>query len=117
MSGVPWCLRKLNSGDDLANNLFKGRPRNQDKMSAPFEILMFDEEGISYRLPIYVALFAFVELPPPVAGECKRPFIVEIHELSHVTSDRRSMLASFQLAVMLSHLRNWPFGPLPTEMV
>ena len=52
--GVLWWFRMQNRYDAFMNNLFKSRVRNNNKMTALLDVSIFDEEGITYRMPDHV---------------------------------------------------------------
>ena len=52
--GVLWWFRMQSRYDAFMNNLFKSRVRNNNKMTALLDVSIFDEEGITYRMPDHV---------------------------------------------------------------
>ncbi len=52
--GVLWWFRMQNRYDNFMNRLFKSRVRNNNKLTALLDVSMFDEEGITYRMPDHV---------------------------------------------------------------
>ncbi len=52
--GVLWWFRMQNRYDALMNRLFKSRVQNNNKMTALLDVSIFDEEGITYRMPDHV---------------------------------------------------------------
>ncbi len=52
--GVLWWFRMQNRYDDFMNRLFKSRVRNNNRMTALLDVSIFDEEGITYRMPDHV---------------------------------------------------------------
>ena len=52
--GVLWWFRMQNRYDDFMNKLFKSRVRNNNRMTALLDVSIFDEEGITYRMPDHV---------------------------------------------------------------
>ena len=52
--GVLWWFRMQNRYDNFMNRLFKSRVRNNNQLTALLDVSMFDEEGITYRMPDHV---------------------------------------------------------------
>ena len=52
--GVLWWFRMQNRYDDFMNRLFTSRVRNNNKMTALLDVSMFDEGGITYKMPDHV---------------------------------------------------------------
>ena len=52
--GVLWWFRMQGRYNKLMSKLFKGRLRNENQMTALLDVSMFDETGITYRLPDHV---------------------------------------------------------------
>ncbi len=49
--GVLWWFRTQENYDRLMSRLFKSRVRNNNKLTALFDVSIFDEEGITYEMP------------------------------------------------------------------
>ena len=52
--GVLWWFRMQNRYDDFMNRLFASRVRNNNKLTGLLDVSMFDEGGITYKMPDHV---------------------------------------------------------------
>ena len=52
--GVLWWFRMQNRYDDFMNRLFTSRVRNNNKLTGLLDVSMFDEGGITYKMPDHV---------------------------------------------------------------
>ena len=50
-AGVLWWFRTQERYNHLMSKLFKSRVRNNNKLTALFDVSIFDEEGITYNMP------------------------------------------------------------------
>ncbi len=52
--GVLWWFRMQNRYDDFMNRLFTSRVKNNNKLTGLLDVSMFDEGGITYKMPDHV---------------------------------------------------------------